>query len=146
MDGEHVYIATAQAFDEEMAERIAHHRNERDDRWRTVEAPIDLARAIGREARSGRVVLVDCLTLWTSNILIAGMDSDAAVSELVHSVTAAPCPIFVVSNEVGLGIVPENALARQFRDVAGRLHQQVAAAAACVELVVAGIPLAVKRP
>jgi adenosylcobinamide kinase / adenosylcobinamide-phosphate guanylyltransferase len=144
MGGELIYIATAQPFDDEMVERIARHRGERGDRWYTVEAPLALARAITAEAAPNRALLIDCLTLWTSNILLQGLDAEAEVDELITALASSPSPIFVVSNEVGLGIVPDNALARQFRDVAGRLHQQVAELADRVDLMVAGLALQMK--
>ncbi len=136
--GELLFVATAQAYDAEMAERIARHRADRDARWTTLEAPIDLARAITAEARAGRVVLVDCLTLWTSNLMLAEHDIARAGDELCAAIVAAPCPVILVANEVGLGIVPDNALARRFRDAAGTINQAVAAAAAEVRFVVAG--------
>lgn len=142
--GELVYLATAQPFDDEMADRIARHRADRGDRWRTVECPIDLPGAIDREASEGRVVLVDCLTLWASNLLLNDADFDAATSALLAALRRARAPILLVSNEVGMGIVPENALARRFRDVAGRMNQHVAEIADHVEMIVAGLPLRVK--
>lgn len=142
--GERVFVATAQAFDREMAERIALHQRDRDESWRTVEAPIDLAGAIAREAREGRVLLVDCLTLWVSNLLLADADIEAAGDALVNGLADTAGDIVLVSNEVGYGIVPDNALARRFRDAAGRLNQRVAAACDVVELVVAGLPLRIK--
>jgi adenosylcobinamide kinase / adenosylcobinamide-phosphate guanylyltransferase len=137
------YIATAQAFDGEMAERIAHHRARRKQGWRTVEAPLNLADALD-VVPDGQPVLIDCLTLWLSNQLLAGHDPDAACRELEQVLAAPRGPWFVVSNEVGLGIVPDNALARQFRDAAGRLHQNIAASAEAVLLMIAGLPLKVK--
>ncbi|WP_448661478.1 bifunctional adenosylcobinamide kinase/adenosylcobinamide-phosphate guanylyltransferase [Sphingomonas sp. CJ20] len=142
--GERVYLATAQAFDAEMRDRIDRHRTDRGPEWRTVECPTDLPAAILREAAPGRVLLVDCLTLWASNLLLADADPDAASDALVAALAAAPCPVFVVSNEVGFGIVPDNALARRFRDIAGRLNQRVAAAADHVVLVVAGLEMRLK--
>lgn len=142
--GERVFVATAQAFDREMAERIALHQRDRDAGWRTVEAPTDLAGAIGREAGEGRVLLVDCLTLWVSNLLLADADIDAAGDALVNGLAETAGDIVLVSNEVGYGIVPDNALARRFRDAAGRLNQRVAAVCDVVELVVAGLPLRIK--
>jgi adenosylcobinamide kinase / adenosylcobinamide-phosphate guanylyltransferase len=144
MRGELLYIATAQAFDEEMAQRIIRHQGERCDRWSTVESPLDLSGTIDREARPGRILLIDCLTLWTSNVLLADMDGAIATDDLVVRLTQPACPVIIVSNEVGLGIVPDNALARAFRDVAGRLHQKVAELADRVELMVAGLPLQLK--
>jgi adenosylcobinamide kinase / adenosylcobinamide-phosphate guanylyltransferase len=142
--GELIFIATAQAFDDEMTERIARHRGDRDHRWRTVESPLTLAAVIEENAKTGRVLLVDCLTLWMSNLLLHGSEAEPASDELVKTLAAAPCPIFVVSNEVGLGIVPENALARQFRDEIGCLHQRVAAIADRVEWMAAGLVLRMK--
>jgi len=123
-----VFVATGQARDGEMERRIAQHRAERGDDFRTVEEPLDLARAL-REQRRADVVLVDCLTLWLSNLLLRGDDEAAiarAVRELCDALAARPCHVVLVTNEVGLGIVPENALARTFRDVAGRAHQDLA--------------------
>lgn len=139
-----VFIATAQAFDDEMHERIVRHRADRDHRWRTVEAPVELSQAIRDHAAPGRVLLVDCLTLWVSNLLLSDLDCVAAIDDLIVALAGAACPVFVVSNEVGLGIVPDNALARQFRNVAGRLHQQVATTADRVEWMVAGLSLQMK--
>ncbi|MDF0488721.1 bifunctional adenosylcobinamide kinase/adenosylcobinamide-phosphate guanylyltransferase [Sphingomonas sp. H39-1-10] len=144
MPGELVYIATAQAFDAEMADRIARHRADRDARWRTVEAPLALPEAIVANSAPGRVLLVDCLTLWTSNLLLGEHDVDAASAALERAVTTAPGPVILVANEVGLGIVPDNALARRFRDHAGLLNQRIAAAADAVVLVTAGLPLSLK--
>jgi len=134
------YIATAQAFDDEMRARIAAHRDGRLPGWRTVEAPMDLAGAL-RDAPGP--VLVDCLTLWLSNLMLAESDLAAATAGLTAALDRA-APTVLVSNEVGLGIVPDNALARRFRDAAGILHQQLAARASCVVFTVAGLPLFVK--
>lgn len=139
--GELVYIATGQALDDEMADRIGRHRADRGPRWRTVECPIDLAAAVVAESAAGRVLLVDCLTLWLSNLMFAEQDSEAASASLVAALAASPSTIMLVSNEVGCGIVPENALARRFRDEAGRLNQAIAAAADTVFLVAAGLTL-----
>ncbi|WP_017671499.1 bifunctional adenosylcobinamide kinase/adenosylcobinamide-phosphate guanylyltransferase [Blastomonas sp. AAP53] len=144
--GDLVYLATAQAFDDEMSDRIARHRADRGVRWRTVECPIDLPQAIACEGGEGRVLLVDCLTLWTSNLLLADHDFGVASQRLLDTLTSASAPIIVVSNEVGMGIVPDNALARRFRDMAGRLNQDVATIADHVELVVAGLSMALKSP
>jgi adenosylcobinamide kinase/adenosylcobinamide-phosphate guanylyltransferase len=136
------FVATAQAFDAEMAERIAHHRADRSGAWATIEAPLALAEAIA--AVDDGVLLVDCLTLWTSNLLLADADIDAATDALVAALGGSRARIVLVSNEVGWGIVPDNALARRFRDVAGRVNQRVAAAADRVDLVVAGLPMSLK--
>ena len=141
--GRLVMIATGQALDEEMRQRIAQHRAERGEAWVTVEAPVDLRAALGA-LRPEDVVVVDCLTLWLTNLMLADMDLEAAGGALVEAVRAVQNPLWLVSNEVGLGIVPENAMARRFRDAAGRLHRQLAAVADHVVLVVAGLPLVVK--
>ena len=143
---EPVYIASAQAFDDEMTDRIARHKQERGPHWRTVEAPLALAETIRAESATGTCLLVDCLTLWLTNLMLGEMpqDLDAAGTELVAALREAHGPVVVISNEVGLGIVPENALARRFRDEAGKLNQSVAAACTRVVLVTAGIPLTVK--
>jgi adenosylcobinamide kinase/adenosylcobinamide-phosphate guanylyltransferase len=139
-----VYIATAEARDEEMAERIARHRAERDERWSTLEAPTDLCGAILAAAKGADAVLVDCLTLWLSNLMLGGGDVAAARMALARLVERPPAPIVVIANEVGMGIVPDNALARRFRDEAGWLNQDVAGVAEEVVLMIAGLPMRVK--
>lgn len=139
-----VYLATGQAFDAEMADRIARHRADRGPRWRTVDCPLDLPAAIRRAADSGTVVLVDCLTLWTSNLMLSDADMAAAADDLLAALAGAGGPVILVSNEVGLGIVPDNALARRFRDDVGRLHQRVAQFADTVVFVAAGLSLRLK--
>ena len=134
------YIATAQAYDDEMLARIATHRASRPPGWDTVEAPLDLAQALA----TPHPVLVDCLTLWLTNVILADQDPDAATVTLEEALNARRSPTVLVSNEVGLGIVPDNALARRFRDAAGLLHQRLAAHADAVTLLVAGLPLKVK--
>jgi adenosylcobinamide kinase/adenosylcobinamide-phosphate guanylyltransferase len=142
-----VYIATAQAGDIEMATRIAAHRAQRDGRWLTIEEPLALADAVADNAQAGRPILVDCLTLWLANLLGAGEDPDEACDQLLQALARTACPVVMVSNEVGLGIVPDNAAAREFRDHAGRLHQRLAAQIERVVLVAAGLPLLLKdRP
>lgn len=137
------YVATAQAFDEEMTERIAEHRARRDEGWRTVDAPIDLAGVLA-DMPAGRPVLVDCLTLWLSNHMLVGHDVEAEITGLARAVKQPRGPWFVVSNEVGMGIVPDNPLGRRFRDAQGRLNAEVAALADEVILMVAGLPMKVK--
>jgi len=137
------YIATAQAFDGEMTERIAQHRARRRVGWTTVEAPLDLAAAL-RSVPAAQPVLVDCLTLWLSNHMLADHDLEALSSELEEVLAAPRGPWFVVSNEVGLSIVPDNPLGRRFRDAQGRLNQRIAARAGSVLFMVAGLPLQVK--
>lgn len=139
-----VYIATAQAGDDEMAARIAAHRARRGAGWRTVEAPLDLAAAIRAHARADTHILVDCITLWLSNLLLAGRDAPAAIEELAALLAVAEGRIVLVANEVGLGIVPDNALARRFRDLAGQANQRLAAVADRVVFVAAGLPLVLK--
>ena len=140
------YLATAEAGDGEMAERIAHHRAARGTGWVTIEEPLDLVATLRRAARPDRPVLVVCLTLWLSNLMQAERDIAAETAALAASFGDLPGPVVLVSNEVGQGIVPDNALARAFRDHAGRLHQAVAAAADQVVLVVAGLPMMLKSP
>lgn len=141
-----VYLATAQAFDAEMAERLRLHRARRGPNWTTVEEPLELAAALCAHDTAGRPVLVDCLTLWLSNILLAERDVAAACADLAETLPRLAAPVVLVANEVGLGIVPDNALARAFRDHAGRLNQQIAAVAHRVVFVAAGLPLTLKEP
>ena len=136
-----LYIATAEALDAEMAARIARHRAERGPGWETAEIPLDLPAAIA----AARVpVLADCLTLWLSNLMHAGRDPEAETAALLAALAEAPVPVTLVSNEVGLGIVPETALGRAFRDAQGRLNQAVAAAVPQVTFAAAGLPLTLK--
>ncbi|HMS95952.1 MAG TPA: bifunctional adenosylcobinamide kinase/adenosylcobinamide-phosphate guanylyltransferase [Tabrizicola sp.] len=137
------YIATAEAWDDEMRDRIAQHQRDRGGDWVTVEAPLDLSAALA-SAGPGEVVLVDCATLWLTNHLLADHDLPAVTGQLIAALAACPAPVIVVSNETGWGIVPENALARRFRDEQGRLNQRLAAEAALVVTVIAGLPLALK--
>lgn len=136
-------IATGQAFDDEMSERIARHRADRGESWLTVEAPLALPEAIAA-LTSDAVAVVDCLTLWLSNLMLAERDVEAAAAELVAAVTACPARLWLVSNEVGLGLVPETPLGRRFRDEAGRLHQRLAQSVDEVYFVAAGLPLRLK--
>ncbi len=141
-----VYVATATAEDEEMRVRVALHRSRRDVSWRTVEAPLDLAGAIEAEAAPHVTLLIDCLTLWLSNVMLAGRDVEAETEQLLAVLSKATGPTILVSNEVGLGVVPDNALARAFRDAQGRLNQSVAALADRVTFLAAGLPLDLKLP
>jgi adenosyl cobinamide kinase/adenosyl cobinamide phosphate guanylyltransferase len=136
------YVATAEAGDDEMAARIAAHRARRSADWRTIEAPHDLTAALVRCA--SMPVLIDCLTLWLSNLMLAAADVDAAVDRLEQSLAQVSAPVVLVANEVGSGIVPEHALGRRFRDVQGLVNQRMAARADRVVLMVAGLPLALK--
>jgi adenosylcobinamide kinase/adenosylcobinamide-phosphate guanylyltransferase len=140
-----IYIATAEARDDEMAERIAAHKARRAAGWRTVEAPHDLAGAI-EVAAADDAVLVDCLTFWLSNLMEGPFDIDAQTARLQDVLAGRSGPTVIVSNEVGLGIVPDNALARRFRDLQGTLNQKLAAQAQRVVMMVAGVPVAVKSP
>jgi len=140
-----VYVATAEARDDEMAERIAAHRARRAEGWQTIEAPHDLPDAV-RQAPANAAVLVDCLTLWLSNLMEGSFDIDAQTARLQEALAARTGPTVLVSNEVGLGIVPDNALARRFRDLQGVLNLRMAAEAQRVVMMVAGIPIAVKSP
>lgn len=139
-----IFIATAQPFDQEMQERIARHQSDRSGDWQTVEAPLHLAEAIESHCRPDRVLLVDCLTLWVTNLMLADRDIPAALDGMARAITATKSTVILVSNEVGSGIVPENALARRFRDEAGFVNQRVAATAVEVQLVCAGLNLRLK--
>jgi adenosylcobinamide kinase/adenosylcobinamide-phosphate guanylyltransferase len=139
-----VFIATGTAGDEEMAQRIARHRAERGEGWRTVEAPRDLVGALAAEAREGVAVVADCLTFWLANLALAEADIAAETGRLFDAVAALAGPVVFVSNEVGLGIVPQTQLGRDFRDWQGRLNQQMAAACEAVVLIAAGLPIPVK--
>ena len=139
-----VFLATAQAFDEEMRNRIARHRVDRGANWETVEAPLELAEAITVHSGSDRVLLIDCLTLWANNLILAERDMPAAADCLTAAIGRVKGAVVLVSNEVGWGIVPDNALARRFRDEAGFINQRVAAAVDEVQLLVAGLPLRLK--
>lgn len=138
-----VYVATAEPVDDEMAGRIEAHRARRGEGWRTVEAPVALAEAIRRESVPRTCLLVDCLTVWIGNLMHHGHDVDAAREALLESL-AASGPAVLVASEVGLGIVPDNAMARAFRDHAGRLNQAVAGVAERVYFVAAGLPMGLK--
>jgi adenosylcobinamide kinase/adenosylcobinamide-phosphate guanylyltransferase len=138
-----IYVATAEAGDAEMAERVALHRARRGDGWQTIEAPHDLAGVLAQTGGHAPA-LVDCLTLWLSNRMLAEADVEAEAADLEAAIASRRGPAVLVSNEVGFGIVPDNALARRFRDLQGRLNQRMAACAGRVILMVAGLPLVVK--
>ena len=140
--GNRIYLATAEPGDAEMRARIEDHRHRRGTSWRTVEAPLDIAPVIA--GAGDDAILLDCLTLWLANLMSAGRDIGKAERELWSALGDVRAPVVLVSNEVGLGIVPDNALAREFRDHAGRLNQAMAALADRVFFLAAGLPLTLK--
>ncbi len=140
-----IYIATSQVFDDEMRERVKRHRERRTGNWETLECPFELPDALRDLAGGDRPVLVDCITLWLSNLLcFPSADPESAVDKLCEAVRTADYPLVIVSNEVGSGIVPENALARKFRDLAGWTNQRLAGVCSSVTVVMAGLPLRLK--
>ena len=138
-----LFIATAEAFDDEMRDRIARHQAERGDAWRQIEAPLELAEAV-RALSAKDVAVIDCLTLWLSNQMLNERDLNASIEDLTKALSACPATLWVVSNEVGWSLVPDNPLGRRFRDEAGRLNQRVAAVADTAYLIVAGMRLSLK--
>ena len=145
--GRRVFIATCVPYDEEMQTRVTNHQSERDESWQTVETPLAIAASIEEESRAADVILVDCLTLWMSNLLgeeKSDEDIFDTVEQLTKTLVAAACPVILVSNEVGAGIVPENKLARRFRDLTGYANRRIATAADRVVWTVAGIPVTIK--
>jgi len=143
-----IYIATAQALDGEMDERIRLHRLRRGNRWKTRECPHQLPQLLDQLEKDQKPVLVDCVTLWLSNLLApqSPLSPEAGLDALQETLSRVTYPLFLVSNEVGGGVVPDNALARRFRDLAGKANQRLALASRCVTLVVAGLPLPLKHP
>lgn len=141
---ERIYVATCTPFDDEMRQRIDRHRDQRGEGWRTIEEPRDLAGVIAAESTAQSAILVDCLTLWLSNLIFAEADPEAETARLAEALRAAPGPVVLVTNEVGSGIVPDNALARRFRDEQGRLNRRIAEVADVAVLVAAGLPLVLK--
>jgi adenosylcobinamide kinase/adenosylcobinamide-phosphate guanylyltransferase len=142
-----IFIATCVPQDDEMKQRVAKHQKDRSQNWVTVEEPLHLPEAILGNSPKADIMLVDCLTLWVSNLLMETDDEkklEGPIAQLIDAIEKAACPIVLVSNEVGTGIVPENRLARQFRDIAGWLNQAVARCASKVVWMVAGIPVTVK--
>ena len=140
-----IYVATSRIWDDEMSDRVTKHRLRRGEEWTTIEEPHDLVGALGRVDDEGAVALVDCLSLWITNLIMEEDDPVSSFDGLLSSLAASRSTVLLVSNEVGMGIVPENAMARRFRDLAGTLHQSIAAIADEVVLVVAGIPMMVKN-
>lgn len=143
-DGKRIYVATARIFDEEMRDRVELHKHQRGENWQTIEEPYELTNALSHHIASGEFVLVDCLTLWLTNLLLAEKDTDLAVKELCEALSRVESEVVLVANEVGLGIVPENKLARQFRDIAGIANQKVAEVADKVVFITAGLPMILK--
>lgn len=141
---ERIYVATCTPFDDEMRQRIDRHRDQRGEGWRTIEEPRDLAGVIAAESTAQSAILIDCLTLWLSNLIFAEADPEAETARLAGALRAAPGPVVLVTNEVGSGIVPDNALARRFRDEQGRLNRRIAELADVAVLVAAGLPLVLK--
>jgi adenosylcobinamide kinase / adenosylcobinamide-phosphate guanylyltransferase len=141
---ERLYVATGAAGDEEMAARIARHRRDRGQGWTTLEEPLEISAALLTHARPSRVMVVDCLTLWLSNLMLAGRDPGPAVRALADAIAEVAGPAILVSNEVGMGIVPDNKLGREFRDWQGRANREIGAACDAVILVAAGLPLQLK--
>lgn len=139
-----VYIATAEAFDQEMTDRIERHQQDRGPAWQTVEESHDIAAVIAAHSSSQATLLIDCLTIWLSNLMLADSDVEAALEKLIDTLKAAPGSVILVSNEVGSGIVPESPLGRKFRDESGRMNQRLAAISDNVALIVAGLPLWLK--
>jgi len=140
----HVFIATAEPLDAEMAERIRLHQAERGADWGLVEAPLDLAEAVRANAKEGTTLLIDCLTLWLSNLMHHKRDIGEETAALADALTEAPGRVVLVSNELGIGLAPINALGRSFRDEQGRLNQRIAAVADHAEFIVAGLPIVLK--
>jgi adenosylcobinamide kinase/adenosylcobinamide-phosphate guanylyltransferase len=139
-----IFIATAEALDDEMADRIRRHQEERSGKWTTIESPLDLSSAIERASDIGDVCVIDCLTLWLSNLMHHGRDVSVETERLCKTIELSSASVVLVSNEVGLGLVPETPLGRTFRDEQGRLNQTLAKICDRVEFIVAGLPLALK--
>ncbi len=142
-----LFMATCRPYDAEMRARIERHRRERDASWETLEVPLELAAALETHNARGHIILVDCLTLWTTNLMMAGRSEEAVEAQLTalaQALAAMRCPVILVANEVGQGIVPENQMARRFRDWAGMVNQKMAACVDQVIWMVAGIPVKIK--
>lgn len=142
-DAPRIYLATSQAFDAEMDDKIARHKAQRGDGWITIEEPLNVADVLAQQP-SDHIVLVDCATLWLTNVILADLDVAEHTTAFCDALVNCPARIVVVSNEVGYGIVPDNALSRRFRNAQGRLNQMIAEPADCVVTVMAGLPLALK--
>jgi adenosylcobinamide kinase/adenosylcobinamide-phosphate guanylyltransferase len=138
-----IYVATAQVYDDEMADKVTRHREQRGDQWITIEEPIDIAGALTTAAVDD-IILIDCATLWLTNLILGDYDVAAHTQALLAAIDTCPAPVVIVSNEVGQGIVPDNALSRQFRNAQGKLNQDIAAKSGLVVAVMAGLPVALK--
>jgi len=142
-----IFVATCIPCDQEMQTRVDNHQKERGQAWQTIEAPLNVPEVLSREAAKAGIILIDCLTLWISNLLMQNEDGKwikQKGDQLVASIQNSACPVILVTNEVGLGIVPDNRLARLFRDAAGVINQTIAAACKRVVMTVAGIPVMLK--
>ena len=139
-----VYIATAEVRDDEMRARIVEHKNRRDANWTTIEEPLALCEVLRNHATPANALLVDCLTLWLSNLMMADKDIEEETARLTNLMPKLAGPVVFVSNEVGMGLVPETAVGRTFRDHQGRLNQRIARVADCVQFIAAGYPLSLK--
>ena len=138
-----VYVATAQVYDDEMAHKVRKHRDQRGKSWHTIEEPIDVAIALAK-LNATQCVLIDCATLWLSNLILGEHDVDSATEQLLSALDTCRAPVVIVSNEVGHGIVPDNALSRRFRNAQGKLNQQLAVQAHLAVAVMAGLPMVLK--
>ncbi len=143
--GKGLFVATATAGDEEMQRRISLHRQERGSEWETAEEPVNICRVVQEQNRNFDVILIDCLTLWLSNLMFGDMDIDSELSRLRQTVAESAAPVIMVSNEVGTGIVPADPVSRKFRDMAGRMNQVMAGACTEVYFVVAGLHICMKH-
>ena len=141
-----IYLATAEVLDDEMSRRVDHHQKQRGSDWELIEEPLDIAGLIAKNAGSDSCILVDCLTLWLTNLMMADKNIEAAIEELVATLVqlSSDSSVVLVSNEVGQGIVPIDKMAREFRDHAGRLHQEIAVVVQNVWFITAGLPQKLK--
>ncbi len=142
-DRSRVYVATSQAWDDEMRQKIADHKAQRGPNWRTIEEPVDMTAALATVS-ADEIVLIDCATLWLTNVMLGDHDLEAETHAFLAAIEACPAPVIIVSNETGLGIVPDNKLARDFRNAQGRLNQRLAQISDAVVFVAAGLPMVMK--
>lgn len=145
INGKKAYIATAEALDEEMRQRIENHKRQRGNDWVTYEEPLKIAEVIKEIEGKYSAILIDCLTLWLSNLFMNNKKIEREIESFCCSLSTVHCPLFIVSNEVGMGIVPDNELSRKFRDMAGLLNQKIASTSDEVYMVMAGIPAKIKE-